>query len=341
MALISTKTHAIGDYAGGALMIATAGMPFVRDRRAAALLRGAGAGILLTSAATDYELGVWRKVPMPIHLGLDAATGALLGAGATLLGFAGAGVGSWLPLALIAPGEMAVAALTERRPGDATSPVQAAAAAVGNGDVGAATAGGDLGGATPGDSLPGAPTGITGEGIATREPGTGAPVAPPPIETPGPSVTPPELPESDVERAERVDAGLPDSGELETGDDLVAQQESAAAAEAAAIGGVVGSETGDPAMDPVYEAGGGEQEGWEAAEDELIENATHGEGHGDPLRDAIAPEVEADRSTAVYGETDRIPSTEVVDDPSTSGDDPGEGPGLGAERGPGLNPEQP
>jgi hypothetical protein len=241
-------------------------------------------------------------------------------------------VGSWLPLAIIAPGEIATAALTERRPGESTSPAQAAAAAVQDRDV-TATA--------PSDDLPVAVTGITGEGLAVQEPGSAVPVAPPPLETPGPSVTPPELPESDVERTERVDAGLPAMGELETGDDLVAQQESAAAAEAAAIGGVGGSETGDPAMDPVYQAGGGEQEGWEAAEGDLIENATHGEGHGDPARDAITPEVEADRSTAVYGETDRLPSTEVVEDPSTGGDDPGEGPGLGAERGPGLNPEQP
>jgi hypothetical protein len=332
MALISTKNHAIGDYAGGALMIAAAGMPFVRDRRAAALLRGAGATTLLASAATDYELGLWRKIPMPVHLALDAATGALMGAGATVLGVAGAGVGSWLPLAIIAPGEIATAALTERRPGESTSPAQAATAAVQDRDV-PATA--------PRDDLPVAVTGITGEGLAAQEPGSAVPVAPPPLETPGPSVTPPELPESDVERTERVDAGLPAMGELETGDDLVAQQESAAAAEAAAIGGVGGSETGDPAMDPVYQAGGGEQEGWEAAEGDLIENATHGEGHGDPARDAITPEVEADRSTAVYGETDRLPSTEVVQDPSTGGEDPGEGPGLGAERGPGPTPEQP
>jgi hypothetical protein len=91
----------------------------------------------------------------------------------------------------------------------------------------------------------------------------------------------------------------------ETGDDLVAQQEAAAAAEAAAIGGPRSSPTGDPAMDPVYEAGGGEEEGFEAAEEELIENATHGDGRGDPARDAIAPEAEADRSTVTYGEGDQ------------------------------------
>ena len=93
-------------------------------------------------------------------------------------------------------------------------------------------------------------------------------------------------------------------------------------------------------MDPVYEAGGGEQEGFEAAEADLIENASHGGGHGDPARDAIAPEVEADASTAVYGESDHETSTEVVEDRSEPGDDPAQGPGVAADRGPGPAPQQ-
>lgn len=189
--------------------------------------------------------------------------------------------------------------------------------------------------------MPSAAAGITGEGLAARAPAAGgAPLAPPPVETPGPSVTPPAQPESDVERAERVDAQLADAGVPQADEELVAQQEAAAAAEAAAIGGPAVAHTGDPAMDPVYEAGGGEAEGWEATETELIENAGHGEGHGDPLRDAITPEVETDRGTAVYGEADELPSTEVMEDPRTGADDPAEGPGLGADRGSGREPSQ-
>jgi hypothetical protein len=163
-----------------------------------------------------------------------------------------------------------------------------------------ATGGGNLPQPAAASDLPSAATGVTGEGFAAREPGVQ--VAPPPVETPGPSVTPPREPESDVERTERIDAGLGETSR--TGDELVAAQEAAAAAEAAAIGGPHISETGDPAMDPVYEAGGGEQEGFEAAEQELIENASHDEGRGQPERDMFTPEREADRSTAVYGEPD-------------------------------------
>lgn len=36
----------------------------------------------------------------------------------------------------------------------------------------------------------------------------------------------------------------------------------------------------DPAMAPVYEAGGGESEGFEMAEEALIEHASHGDEHG-------------------------------------------------------------
>jgi hypothetical protein len=128
------------------------------------------------------------------------------------------------------------------------------------------------------------------------------------------------------------------AGEQRLDDALVAREAAAAAAAAASIGGTVRHDVEDPAMAPVYEAGGGEQDGFEAAESELIENATHGDGSGDPLRDAITPEVESDASQAVYGEADRIPSTEVVEDPGTGEDDPGRGPGLAAERGPGLQP---
>jgi hypothetical protein len=56
---------------------------------------------------------------------------------------------------------------------------------------------------------------------------------------------------------------------------------------------------------PVEEAGGGVSEGFEQAEEELIENASHGDGTGDPAADAIDSEnVEAEEATIEYGEAD-------------------------------------
>ena len=118
-------------------------------------------------------------------------------------------------------------------------------------------------------------------------------------------------------------------------DDLVREEEEAAAAAAGRIGGVAGDEDEfDPEMRPVYEAGGGEEEGFEQAEADLVENATHGDGRGDPLSDAFTPEAESDRATAAYGEPDEVDTTEVVRDPGSEfpEDDPGEGPGITGDR---------
>lgn len=116
-------------------------------------------------------------------------------------------------------------------------------------------------------------------------------------------------------------------------DELVSEEEAEAAAAARRIGGVAGDEDDfDPAMRPVYEAGGGEQEGFEQAERDLIENASHGDGRGNPETDAFRPEVESDLSGAEYGEPDEEKVTEVVRDPREGEDDPGEGPGIVRER---------
>ena len=97
-------------------------------------------------------------------------------------------------------------------------------------------------------------------------------------------------------------------------DDLVREEEAAAASDAARIGGRAGDEDDfSPAMRPVYEAGGGEAEGFEQAEADLIDNAQHGDGRGDPLGDAFTPEAESDRAGATYGEADEVEVTEVRD----------------------------
>jgi hypothetical protein len=96
--------------------------------------------------------------------------------------------------------------------------------------------------------------------------------------------------------------------------DSAREQEQAAAAEAAAIGGRVSSEPPgqeqlDEAARPVVEAGGGEAEGFEEAERELVEHASHGDQHaarrviedapddGDDARAAHAGDPDAERSS--------------------------------------------
>jgi hypothetical protein len=83
---------------------------------------------------------------------------------------------------------------------------------------------------------------------------------------------------------------------------------------------------------PLEEAGEGEAEGFEQAEQELVEAATHGDGGVDPATDAFEPEEESDLSTASYSEPDEVDPTEVVRDPSEGPDDPGEGPQIASDR---------
>ena len=93
--------------------------------------------------------------------------------------------------------------------------------------------------------------------------------------------------------------------------DFATRQEWEAAAEARAIGGT-GPAVGGPDLDepidealrPVYEAGGGEAEGFELAEHDLVRNASHDDGEALPELDGFTPERESDLSPAEYGEAD-------------------------------------
>ena len=87
------------------------------------------------------------------------------------------------------------------------------------------------------------------------------------------------------------------------------REERLAAEEAARIGGDVDRQESDPAWQAVEEAGGGESEGWELAEQDLIRNATHADERSDTviLSEAGKPEKESDLAGADYGEADQTP----------------------------------
>jgi hypothetical protein len=60
----------------------------------------------------------------------------------------------------------------------------------------------------------------------------------------------------------------------------------------------------DEAMRPVREAGGGEAEGFEEAEQQLIENAENATSEGAPRLEELS-EAEAEPDPATYGEADQ------------------------------------
>jgi hypothetical protein len=87
----------------------------------------------------------------------------------------------------------------------------------------------------------------------------------------------------------------------------------------------------EEARRPLEEAGEGEAEGFEIAEQDLIEHAEYQSGEGIPRLDQFEGEPE-EGGPGVYGEADEEDSTEVVADPEADEDDPGAGPGLTSER---------
>jgi hypothetical protein len=78
--MIGSRLHGVLDYATAATLLLVSRLPGLRGRLAGRVLLLAGVKTVLYSAVTDYELGVWRKVPYPAHLAIDAAAGSSLAA---------------------------------------------------------------------------------------------------------------------------------------------------------------------------------------------------------------------------------------------------------------------
>jgi hypothetical protein len=83
---------------------------------------------------------------------------------------------------------------------------------------------------------------------------------------------------------------------------LINDEAEAAAAEAGLVGGEAPTESDDPAQQPLIEAGEGESEGFELAEKQLVDKASHGDEHRFPDRD-VPPAEEA--SDVEFGEPDQ------------------------------------
>jgi hypothetical protein len=115
--MIPTSVHGAIDYlTGGALLAAPKLLGLNDEPRAALVLRSAGGGALAYSLITDYELGLLRFLPMPAHLAIDAASGALVAASPWLFGFAKRGPRYWLPHVLVGAMEVMAATTTKTEP---------------------------------------------------------------------------------------------------------------------------------------------------------------------------------------------------------------------------------
>ena len=124
MRFIPTMIHGVMDYAMGLLLIAAPWLLGFADGGAETWVPVIlGAGAIVYSLATDYEFGAVRAISMPVHLGLDAASGALLAASPWLFGFDDR---VWLPHLILGLVEIGAAVTTQTHPRYAERPRHAA-----------------------------------------------------------------------------------------------------------------------------------------------------------------------------------------------------------------------
>lgn len=86
--MISTKVHGYIDYMMGVLLIASPWLFDFPEGAATTLPIVLGAGTIVYSLMTDYELGLLKVLSMKAHLGIDLMAGILLIAAPWLFGFA-------------------------------------------------------------------------------------------------------------------------------------------------------------------------------------------------------------------------------------------------------------
>jgi hypothetical protein len=102
------------------------------------------------------------------------------------------------------------------------------------------------------------------------------------------------------------------------GHDPAREEADRAAAEAARIGASPSSEDQDQAADdahrPLVEAGQGEAEGFEAAERDLVEHASHGDQHAARRAIEDAPREADDARAAAGADADEERSSERTED---------------------------
>jgi hypothetical protein len=98
---VPTAVHGVFDYIGGIGLIAS---PFIfrffsMGGIAVILPMVLGAGLILYSLLTNYELGIpaLRLIPMPVHLVFDFVASAFLAVAPFLFGYANEGLNVWLP----------------------------------------------------------------------------------------------------------------------------------------------------------------------------------------------------------------------------------------------------
>jgi hypothetical protein len=122
MRFIPTRFHGFLDYIVGVVLIAAPWIFQFSDNTAATVVPIVlGIGLIVYSLLTDYELGVARVLPMPVHLLFDIAAGAVLAASPWIFGFADESANVWVPHLLAGIAAVVLGLVTRQHPGDERS----------------------------------------------------------------------------------------------------------------------------------------------------------------------------------------------------------------------------
>lgn len=114
MRFLPTRVHGVIDYlCGVALIAAPWAFGFATGGVAQWTAIVFGVGAIVYSLVTEYELGAIHLLPMPLHLVLDGAAGAILAASPWLLGFADQVFGPHLAFGLFS---VAASLVTQTQP---------------------------------------------------------------------------------------------------------------------------------------------------------------------------------------------------------------------------------
>lgn len=119
MRFLPTRVHGVIDYLVGALLIAVPWLfGFARGEAETWIFVAMGVAAFIYSIFTNYELGAVKKIPMPVHLTLDALSGILLAASPWLFGFADQ---VYIPHLIFGLFEIGASLITQKAPAHSTA----------------------------------------------------------------------------------------------------------------------------------------------------------------------------------------------------------------------------
>lgn len=111
--MINTRIHGYLDYMMGLLLIISPWIFDLPEGAASTLPIVLGAGTIIYSLMTDYELGLLKVLSMKAHLGIDLMAGILLVAAPWIFGFAEEVIWPFVILGVI---EIGASLMTEKQP---------------------------------------------------------------------------------------------------------------------------------------------------------------------------------------------------------------------------------